>query len=270
MITPPRKGAMRIADISPEVLKRIESGAEQALTLAEELAVNHTNLLRHCFPATSNATITAFKGIEDLPIVKRMFVAGDILLQEFGEKGIQQIAAHPSNLVRGWACFMVAAIPACNPQTSTASSITHALSSIEPLADDEHYGVREWAWLAIRPLLSKHLHESINQLTSWVHSPRANIRRFACESLRPRGVWCAHINTLKNEPALAIHLLTPLQQDPSKYVQDSVANWLNDASKTQPEWVQNICAEWQNQHPNNAATQYICKRALRSIKKAKK
>ncbi|MBN8828805.1 MAG: DNA alkylation repair protein [Sphingobacteriia bacterium] len=69
---------------------------------------------------------------------------------------------------------------------------------------------------------------------------------------------------LKQNPSIGLPVLELLKADSSRYVQNSVGNWLNDASKTQPEWVLNLVHLWQLD--NNKYTNYICKRAIRSLK----
>jgi 3-methyladenine DNA glycosylase AlkC len=96
------------------------------------------------------------------------------------------------------------------------------------------------------------------------HSER--IRRFAVEILRPRGVWCSSIKQLRATPWLAQSIIEPLKADPSLYVQKSVGNWLNDAAKDHPQWVDKLIAKWLNESQTKS-TLYIAKRALRSIKK---
>jgi len=86
------------------------------------------------------------------------------------------------------------------------------------------------------------------------------------EVIRPRGVWAKHIEDLKQNPSKALPILNQLKSDPSKYVQDSVGNWLNDASKTQPDFVMMLC-EKGSKESDTKETSKIIKKAKRTIVK---
>ena len=105
---------------------------------------------------------------------------------------------------------------------------------------------------------------SIPLMAQWAESDNPNIRRFSCEALRPRGVWCMHIEALKETPEIYLPVLEKLRADPSRYVQDSVGNWLNDASKSRPDFVAAVCERWEKESQIKE-TQYIIKKASRTI-----
>ncbi|WP_068636679.1 HEAT repeat domain-containing protein [Thauera butanivorans] len=255
--TAPRKGATRAADIPADVLDALSRGELQSATLAEGLALDQARLLRTVFPQLSQQVLRRTDTACQLGILKRMAGVGAALLEELGNDGIAQCQGHASDTVRGWACFMIGAQPGL--------ALPSRLAAIRPLADDTHFGVREWAWMAVRPHLAEELDDAIAHLTKWTTEPSERLRRFASEALRPRGVWCAHIAALKRQPERALPILSPLRGDLSIYVQDSVANWLNDAGKDRPGWVRELCAQWLQGHPT-AATHRICQRALRNLK----
>lgn len=256
-IPAPRKGFTRTADIPPDILQALSQGIIPSATLTEGLALDQTQLLATVFPELSEPAMNAVKTACQLGILKRMQAISLMLLNEFGTEGINRCREHGSDTVRGWACFMTGAQPGL--------SLPVRLASIQPLVDDEHFGVREWAWMALRPHLAQDLNTAIGYLTIWTRSPSERVRRFASESIRPRGVWCSHITELKQQPELALSILSALRADPSVYVQDSVANWLNDAAKDQPAWVSHLCEQWLRETSTDA-TRRICLRALRNLK----
>ena len=243
-----------VADIAPARLALLNGGTVASATLTEGLAIDFTRLLAAAVPAIGAARLGRMRAQAATGITGRMALAAQLLLDAGADLALLQ--AHPSDTVRGWVCFAIAAQPGL--------TLSQQLAAMRPLADDGHFGVREWAWLALRPHLAARLDEAIALLAPWTADPSERLRRFACEALRPRGVWCAHIPELKQQPQLALPLLQPLRADPAVYVQDAVANWLNDAAKSQPDWVRSLCAQWLLESPV-AATARICKRAQRSL-----
>lgn len=249
------KGATRIADVPPDVLAELHAGTRATRTLAEGLALDFATLLGAAFPSLAAA---AREGIDaDAGITRRMAQAAAVLRDGLGPEAFAATADHASDTVRGWACFTACAEPDV--------ALPDRLAALRPLADDPHFGVREWVWLALRPHVAADLPLALAELTPWTADPSANIRRFASEATRPRGVWCAHLGALKRDPTPGLPLLEPLRADPSRYVQDSVANWLNDAAKDHPDWVAGLCARWSADSPG-PHTAYIVKRACRSLR----
>jgi 3-methyladenine DNA glycosylase AlkC len=241
--------------IDAEVLALLNQGRVEARNLMEGLKVDFTQLIK---PLLKKPLAKAELDQLCLPygIVQRMKTAASILNQQ--QIDFNLLIDHRSDTVRGWAAYQIANL--------LDLSLAERLELIKPLADDSHFGVREWAWLALRPFCLSRLSNMLELLQPWIRESSANLRRFACEITRPRGVWCTHIPDLKTNPNQALPLLKPLRQDNSRYVQNSLANWLNDASKTNKEWVVNLCQEWL-QESTSPATAYICRRAQRSFGK---
>ncbi len=256
-MTETRKGATRRADIPPELLAQLNAGTASTATLAEGLAIDFASLLAAVVPDLPPEAVALVREMAGMGITRRMETVGELLLRHLTLERLAEVAEHRADTVRGWACYVVGRAPKLKLQTR--------LNLIRPLADDEHFAVREWAWIALRPHLAANVPHAVKLLTPWTRSPSPYLRRFAVESLRPRGVWCSHIESLKAHPALGLPLLEPLKADPVPYVQASVANWLNDAAKSQPRWVRQLCARWL-QESAAPATARICTRALRSLK----
>jgi 3-methyladenine DNA glycosylase AlkC len=253
---PARTGAKSIAEIAPDLLQQLNHGTLEAVTLAEVLAIDHGQLLRAIAPDLGAPILEQVSAHGSLKIKARMQIVGQLLLDRYGLTGSERFATHRSDTARSWAAMMVGLAPGL--------SFPDRLAQIANLADDPNANVREWAWMALRPHAAHQLELAIAQLIPWTLHPSPNLRRFATELTRPRGVWCAHIQALKREPSLGLPLLEPLRADPARYVQNSVANWLNDAAKSQPQFVWDCCQRWQRESTTRA-TAYICRRALRGL-----
>lgn len=261
-----RKGARAIKDIPAEILEQLNKGEIATVNLTEWLALDQITLLENILiNLKRDRYIDSIK--EEIESLKKQTVntigqtIGFQILALSKENNdtevITLLSNHVSDMARCWAAHAIG---------RDNLSFEEKISNIQKFAADEHFGVREISWLAVRADLAKDVSKSVSYLIDWTTNESENIRRFASESIRPRGVWCEHIDLLKKEPEIALPLLEKLKSDPSKYVQDSVGNWLNDASKTQPEFVINVCSRWEKESPTKE-TKYIIKKALRTINK---
>jgi len=222
------RGASSTSAVPPEHLAELNAGRGVARPPRQAMVIEQGLLMESALPELPRSMALRVTGAADLGILKKMTLVGTLLHEHFGTEIPDVVLKHSSDTVRGWACFMVG--------SDESASVEETLARIQPLADDAHFTVREWAWMGVRKRLVADLHESIEQLAHWTQDRSDNVRRFSTEALRPRGVWASHISVLKSEPELGLPLLEPLRSDPSRYVQDSVSNWINDASKTRPDW----------------------------------
>lgn len=260
-----RKGARAIKDIPAEVLEGLNKGELSSVNLTEWLAIDQRLLVSNVLETINRSAylqvvLDAVDGLKKPTVNTINQSIGHTLYhfaKEQGDKELFEILKqHKSDLVRCWATYFIG--------YNESLSIKEKLNGIKYFAADTHFGVREICWMAVRVDITEHLEESIAILLTWTNDVNEYVRRFATESIRPRGVWCKHIDLLKEKPELGLPLLEALHKDTSKYVKDSVGNWLNDAAKTRPDFVIALCDKWENEGANKD-TNYIISKAKRSI-----
>lgn len=261
-----RKGVRKVEDIPTDVLQLLNEGKIATVNLTEWLAIDQRILLKNFLShiakldwlADLEAAIEAQKKPSANNNAKTIGLAFGQLLQQ--ESLNHLMKGHASDVVRCWYCW------ASSIQQDDTKAL---LDAMKPFAADPHFGIREVVIFATKDRLAVDLPTAIPILAQWAKSKDENVRRYAAEVLRPIGVWTKKIAAFQEDPALALPVLTPLKADPSRYVQNAVANWLNDASKSQPEWVKSLCKAWEVSSEDKS-TSYIVKRALRTINKSAK
>ncbi|TLX23459.1 DNA alkylation repair protein [Chryseobacterium indologenes] len=266
-MTEKRKGARSVKDIPTEILHELNKGEIETANLTEWLAVDQkllleNLLLEHHREEYLKPVLKKVDGLKKQTVntVNEAIGTGilDLVIKNKDEGLVSELSVHQSDLVRCWAAYMIG--------RNNTLSLKERFLRIQSFASDQHFGVREISWMTLRPDIAKNISASIAILSEWTAHKNEYVRRFASECTRPRGVWCEHIAELKQNPGLGLDILEPLRSDESRYVQDSVGNWLNDASKSQPEFVIEVCDEWLKESPTRE-TKYIVKKALRTIRK---
>lgn len=128
----------------------------------------------------------------------------------------------------------------------------------------ERYTPYSSAEFAVRPFIIKQEARMMKQMAIWARHDNEHVRRLASEGCRPALPWGQALVSFKENPLPVLSILELLKADPSLYVRKSVANNLNDISKTHPDLVVKIARDW---YGKNELTDWIVKHGCRTLLK---
>ena len=130
-----------------------------------------------------------------------------------------------------------------------------ALERYTPLSSSE---------FAVRPFIIEHEERMMAQMALWTAHENEHVRRLASEGCRPQLPWGQALPSFKENPTPVLCILERLKADPSPYVRKSVANNLNDISKTHPALVVKTARDW---YGKDGRTDWIVKHGCRTLLK---
>ncbi|MBF2054064.1 MAG: DNA alkylation repair protein [Candidatus Sericytochromatia bacterium] len=115
----------------------------------------------------------------------------------------------------------------------------------------------------IRVFLKAFPAQTLARLRQWQHDSNYHVRRLVSEGTRPRLPWYLRLDLPLSE---TLPLLETLHADKTRFVTRSVANHLNDISKTDPDTVLATLQHWQQlKRQQPAELTYITRHSLRSL-----
>ena len=117
---------------------------------------------------------------------------------------------------------------------------------------------------AVRPFILGHEERMMAQMVAWSKHENEHVRRLSSEGCRPALPWGVALAKFKKDPSPILPILEQLKTDPSEYVRKSVANNINDISKTRPDIVVQMVKDWHGKHDH---TDWILKHGCRTLLK---
>ena len=126
------------------------------------------------------------------------------------------------------------------------------------------YTVYWSAEFAVRSFIIKDEERMMAQMYIWSQDENEHVRRLSSEGCRPALPWGQALKNFKNNPMPIIPILEQLKNDSSAYVRKSVANNINDISKTHPDLVIKLVKKWRGK---SEYTDWIVKHGCRTLLK---
>jgi len=133
--------------------------------------------------------------------------------------------------------------------------------SMNALANYTQYASSEFA---VRAFIINNEERMMAQMYAWSKHENEHIRRLASEGCRPQLPWGQALASFKKDPLPILPILEQLKTDPSEWVRRSVANNLNDISKTHPDLVTKLAKDW---YGKDKHTDWVVKHGCRTLLK---
>lgn len=168
---------------------------------------------------------------------------------------IDQVVMNYGDWLEGFGAFFPVFVELYGQDDTHWELSVAALERYTPYASSE---------IAIRPFIMKHEADMMAQMLAWTRHENECVRRLASEGCRPALPWAPALPRFKKDPALILPILEQLKTDPSIHVRKSVANNLNDISKTHPDLVAELAKNWIGK---NEMTDWIVKHGCRTLLK---
>ncbi|MET0196959.1 MAG: DNA alkylation repair protein [Rhodococcus fascians] len=234
-----------------------------------------TELVRH-LGGRMPATLATTRDFDGLSLSDRARVVRDALLAELPaayapfEKKIR--TALKKSTFTGWMIWPVTEAVAVRATTSgkpgpegeaptTADTATFD-SGLALLAD---LTPRLTSEFAVRTFMDANLDRTLQAALTWTSHKDEHVRRLATEGTRPFLPWARRVKALTARPDATVPILDALYRDESEYVRRSVANHLNDLSRTDPTLVVTTARRWTEAPDDN--TPRLVRHALRTLVK---
>jgi len=168
---------------------------------------------------------------------------------------IDKVIVHCGTWLDGFGWFFPVFIEVYGQDEANLDTSIAALKRYTPYSSSE---------IAIRPFIIKYEQRMMEQMYVWSRDENELVRRLSCEGCRPALPWAPALNSFKKDPSPILPILEQLKTDPSLHVRKSVANNLNDISKTHPDLVVKIAKDWYSKHEY---TDWIVKHGCRTLLK---
>ncbi len=241
--------------IPAERRQALNTGRVPATHLAECLAVDFAALLQVAAPALAPEALQRMRDASGKGITLRMALAAQ-LLREAGQGAPALWQHHSSDTVRGWACYLIG--------SDARATLAGKLQQMRTLADDPHSVCANGrGWHYARTSLPHHCRR-------WSTCNRGHRNIAVPAPLRLRSTASARClghayRTVQAAPGTCIRAAGSTGRRSGTLCAGFGRNWLNDAGKTQPQWLRQLCTRWQHERHSDANA-YIRKRALRSLR----